>query len=139
MTEEGDVRAPGCGCVSQRVEVIFHPVHMAVGVEDDHPVKGGKPVQRLQRTEIAVSGYSIGPQRGVKGERLLEVAQAVAQKDERVDAVRLGGQNVFEGQTAVVAVAQNQKFRHGKRILLKFYSGSRCWMVSSALYTSLLE
>ena len=31
------------------------------------------------------------------------------------------------------------KFRHGKRILLKFYSGSRCWMVSSALYTSLLE
>ena len=62
---------------------------MAVGVEDDHPVKGGKPVQRLQRTEIAVSGYSIGPQRGVKGERLLEVAQAVAQKDERVDAVRL--------------------------------------------------
>ena len=112
---------------------------MAVGVEDDHPVKGGKPVQRLQRTEIAVSGYSIGPQRGVKGERLLEVAQAVAQKDERVDAVRLGGQNVFEGQTTVVAVAQNQKFRHGKRILLKFYSGSRCWMVSSALYTSLLE
>ena len=75
----------------------------------------------------------------VKGERLLEVAQAVAQKDERVDAVRLGGQNVFDGQTAVVAVAQNQKFRHGKRILLKFYSGSRCWMVSSALYTSLLE
>ena len=105
---------------------------MAVGVEDDHPVKGGKPVQRLQRTEIAVSGYSISPQRGVKGERLLEVAQAVAQKDERVDAVRLGGQTVVD-------VAKNQKFRQGKRILLKFYSGSRCWMVSSTLYTSLLE
>ena len=41
--------------------------------------------------------------------------------------------------TCTLAVAQNQKFRHGKRILLKFYSGSRCWMVSSTLYTSLLE
>ena len=64
MTEEGDIRAPGRGRVSQRVEVVFHPVQMAVGVEDDHPVKGGKPVQRLQRTEIAVSGYSIGRREG---------------------------------------------------------------------------
>ena len=112
---------------------------MAVGVEDDHPIKGRKPVQRFQCTKIAVSGHGVGPKPGVKGQRLLEVAQAVAQKDQGIDVVGLGLQDVLEGQTVAVAVAQDQKFRHGKRFLLKFYSGSRCCKVSSTLYTSLLE
>ncbi len=54
--------------------------------KDHHAVKGGKAVRRFQCTVIAVAGHRVGPQRGVQGQSLFQIAQAVAQKDQGVDA-----------------------------------------------------
>ena len=112
MAEQRHLRAPG-GCrVGQRIQIVFYAVHMTVSVENDHAVKGGQAVGGLQRAVIAVARHRVGPQPGVFGQRQLQIAQAVAQKDQCVDVFALSLQDALNGVASAVAVAQNQKFCH---------------------------
>ena len=111
MPEQGHFRpAGGCG-LSQCVQIVFDAVHMSVGIEYYHAVKGGQAVQRLQCAVIAVPGDRVDPQLGGDDQGAFQVVQAVPQVDDGV-GVALCGEDALDRLRAAVAVAQDQKFRH---------------------------
>ncbi len=59
---------------------------MTVSVKDHHPVKGGKAVGGFQCAVIAVARHRVGPQLGVQRQSQFQIPQAVAQKDQGIDA-----------------------------------------------------
>ena len=112
VAEQRHLGTPGrCG-VCQRIQIVFYAVHMTVGVKDHHAVKGGKAVGGFQCTVIAVARHRVGPQLGVQRQSQFQIPQAVAQKDQGIDAFALFHQHALNGGTSAVAVAQNQKLCH---------------------------
>ena len=85
---------------------------MTVSVKDHHAVKGGKAVGGFQCTVIAVARHRVGPQLGAQRQSQFQIPQAVAQKDQGIDAFALFHQHALNGGTSAVAVAQNQKLCH---------------------------
>ena len=119
VAEQGHLRAAGLGGIGQRVQIVFYAVHMAVRIEDDDLIEGGQAVQRLQRTKIAVSGHGVDLHLRVERQRFFQVAQAVAQKDDG-GRIALRVKDALDCAGAVVAVTQDQKFRHGTKSSSKF-------------------
>ena len=100
------------GGIRQRVQIVFYTIHVTMGIENDHLIEGSQPVQRLQRAKIAVAGHGVDLHFGVQGQRLFQVAQAISQKDNG-SCIAFCVQDALHCTGAVVAVAQDQKFRHG--------------------------
>ena len=107
VAEQGHLRPAGRRSFGQGVQIVLDTVHMPVGIEDDHAVKGGQAVQRFQRAEIAVPGDGIDPRLGGLGQGQFQIVEAVAQKNDGV-GVFFGRQDAADRLGAAVAVAQDQ-------------------------------
>ena len=112
VAEQGHLGPAGGGGIGERIQIVFYAVHMAVGIEDDDLIEGGQTVQRLQCAKIAVSGHRIDLHFRVERQGLFQIAQTVAEKDHG-GRVAFRMKNALDSSGAVVAVTQDQKFRHG--------------------------
>ena len=88
-----------------------HAVQVAVGVEDQPPLKGHQPLGGVAALKIAVARHRIKPQAGKLFPNLQQVADAVAQKKHGI-GIRHRGDGPAQGGGISVTVGHNHKTGH---------------------------